>query len=301
MKLNRVIVAACCLGLLLSGYAVAQDEHSGQMQAGGMPGKPGAWTAYPLLKIRMSGVNREQTVTTALPLNISAGGIDAYSSNLFDVSGHRQLLLGMAGIKLDKPESGGFHWLAAREEQGNKVLVASTVHSFGERGAKDPTAMFMQQKHELEIIPQPFPREHSRYRAGESWKFLVRFNGHPLIGQKVVLETQNGSKAEWVSDEQGVLAVQLPDDFKSEEVPAANGGHGMPGADFVLVSEYTWGDKSYITAFNSSYGKNAFDKRSLAMGMGFVLFGMIGALPLLRQRKAAKKDVAASAEKKESV
>jgi hypothetical protein len=264
-----------------------------------MPAKLVTWTAYPLLKIRMNGASREQIVTSALPQNIAAGGIDAYSSDLNDANGHRQLPLGMAGIKLDKPASGGFHWLAAREVQGNKVLLASTVHSFGERGAKDPTAMFMQRKHELEIIPQPFPREHSRYRAGESWKFLVRFKGHPVVGQKVVLETQNGSKTEWVSDAQGVLTVQLPDDFKPEPEASANGGHGMPGADFVLATEYAEGDKSYLTAFNSSYGKNAFDKRSLAMGMGFVLFGMIGALPLLRQRKTAKKDAAEATEKKE--
>lgn len=299
MNMNRVIVAACCLGLLPFSYAVAQDEHGGHMQAGGMQAKLVSWTAYPMLKIRTSGVSREQMVSSALPQNIVAGGIDAYSSDLHDISGHRQLPLGMAGIRLDKPSSGGFHWLAARQVLEGKVLVASTVHSFGERGAKDPTAMFMQQKHELEIIPQPFPREHSRYRAGESWKFLVRFKGHPVVGQKVVLETQNGSKTEWVSNEQGVLTVQLPDDFKPEPEASTNGGHGMPGTDFVLATEYAEGDKSYLTAFNSSYGRNAFDKRSLAMGMGFVLFGMIGALPLLRQRKTAQKDAAAAAEKKE--
>lgn len=298
MRLNRILVVACCLGLLPPGYAAAQDEHSGHMQSGGMPARLVTWTAYPLLKIRMNGASREQMVTSALPQNIAAGGIDAYSCDLYDVSGRRQLPLGMAGIKLDKPASGGFHWLAAREDQGGKVLVASTVHSFGERGAKDPTAMFMQQKHELEIIPQPFPREHSRYRAGERWKFLVRFKGHPVVGQKVVLETQNGSKTEWVSDEQGVFAVQLPDDFKPAADSNGSGGHGTPGADFVLATEYAEGDKSYLTAFNSSYGRNAFDRRNLAMGMGFVLLGMIGALPLLRQRKTAKKDAAMSAEKK---
>ena len=297
MKLNSVIVAACCLGLLPLSHA-AQDEHSGHFPQGEMPAKSVNWTVYPLLKIRTNGASREQMVSSALPQNIVAGGIDAYSSDLYDVSGRRQLPLGMAGIRLDKPASGGFHWLAAREVQGGKVLVASTVHSFGERGAKDPTAMFMQQKYELEIIPQPFPREHSRYRAGETWKFLVRYKGHPVVGQKVVLETQNGSKTEWLSDEQGELAVQLPDDFKPEDAANTNGGRGMPGADFVLATEYAEGTQSYLTAFNSSYGKNAFDKRSLAMGVGFVLFGMVGALPLLRQRKVAKKDVAASADKK---
>jgi len=38
--------------------------------------------------------------------------------------------------KLDKPARGGFHWLAAREEQSGAVRVASTVYYFGERGRR---------------------------------------------------------------------------------------------------------------------------------------------------------------------
>jgi len=234
-------------------------------------------------------------VTTVVPQNIVANSIDAYSNNLKDDTGRRQLPLDMAGAKLDKPASGGFHWLSASEELGGRVLVASTVYSFGERGAKDPTAMFMLQKHNLEIIPQPYPREHSRYRADENWKFLIRFNGQPLSGKTVVLETQNGTKSEFVSDAQGVVSVLLPDDFKSEpeKKEAAERPRGMmmgmQGVDFVLGTEHAEGEKSYLTAFNGSYGKNAYDKRSMAMGLGFTLLGMVGAVPLLRQRKAEPK------------
>ena len=208
------------------------------------------------------------------------------------IMAYRQLALDMAGAKLDKPANGGFHWLSAREEQADKVLVASTVYYYGERGAKNPTEMFLLQKHELEIIPQPFPREHSRYRAGESWKFLLRYDGKPLPNQKVVLQTQNGTKSEWLSDAQGVVSVRMPDDFKAEEQQkdAGKHSHGAAGADFVLATEYVEGGKTYLTAFNSSYGKNAYDKRSLAMGLGFTLLGMMGAVPLLRQRKTDKKN-----------
>ena len=265
-------------------------------------GRPGAWTTYPLLKIRTSGESRENMVSTAVPLNIAAGNINAYSNNLQDENGNRQLPLDMAGAKLDKPASGGFHWLAAREEQAGKVLVASTVYAFGERGAKDPTAMFLRQKQDLEIIPQPYPREHSRYRANESWKFLVRFDARPLSNQKVVLETQNGTRSELLSDAQGVLVVLLPDDFKVEEEEKVGGERrrgmpGMRGSDFVLATEYAEGGKTYLTAFNSSYSKNAYDKRSMAMGMGFTLLGMIGAVPLLRQRKTAAKSSDAAIQK----
>lgn len=268
--------------------AHADHDHAAMMQG---VGKPTSWTLYPTLKARMSGGSRETMKTVILPQNMAAANIDAWSCNLKDENGHRQLIIDMGGALLDKPASGGFHWVAAREEQEGAVLVASTVQSFGERGAKDPTAMFMQQKHELEIIPQPFPREHSRYRANEDWKFLVRFNGRPLAGQKVAFESQNGSKSEFVSDEQGVVTIHLPDDFKVEaDLPAGAMKGRMRGADFVLATEQTEQGKTYVTAFNSSYGPNAYENRSLVMGAGFTLLGMLGAIPLVRQRKREQKE-----------
>ncbi len=249
--------------------------------------RPAAWTTYPMLKTRMNGKDRDSMVVSIVPQNIVADHVDAWSNDLKNDSGRRELALEMGGAKLDKPASGGFHWLAVREEQEDRVLVASTVYYFGERGAQDPTAMFLQQKHELEIIPQPYPREHSRYRANETWKFLMRFNGQPLVNQRLALETANGSRTEFVSDAQGVSKVHLPDDFKAEEAKqdGAAHSHGVRSADFVLTAQYAAGGKTYVTAFNGSYGPDAFDKRSLALGLGFVLLGMAGAAPLLRNRK----------------
>lgn len=307
MKINAILIAAL---IVLPSLAYAAEspatapktaEHGGHDHAatagangmGGM-GRPTAWTGYPTLKTKTSGENRETMVITVVPQNIVAGSIDAYSNNLKDEKAHRQLPMEMAGAKLDKPSTGGFQLLNAREEQADTVRVASTVYYFGDRGAKNPTAMFMQQKNELEIIPQPYPREHSRYRANEDWKFLVRFNSQPLANRKVNLETSNGSKSELLTDAQGVLNLHVPDDFKPVEEKKAEGGHnhgvGRRGADFVLAVEHTEGGKTYLTAFNGSYGTDAFDNRSLAMGLGFTLLGMLGAVPLLRQRKDEEKN-----------
>ena len=270
--------------------SMAVMAHSGHDHAAMMGmGKPTSWTAYPTLKVKSSGESRERMVAIVVPQNIVADGIDAWSNNLIDENGRRRLPLDMAGAKLDKPTSGGFHWLAAREEQDSAVRVASSVYYYGERGAANPTDMFMHQKHELEIVPQPYPREHSRYRANEDWKFLVRFNGQPLPEQKIVLETSNGSRSELISDAQGVVVVSIPDDFKAE-TEGKKAGHGRPGADFVLAAEHADGGKNYLTAFNAAYGKSAFDQRSIAMGLGFTLLGMLGAVPLLRHRKAKKND-----------
>lgn len=276
-----------------AGHAVSAVAGAAAGRGGmaGGAGNPMAWTAFPMLKTRMGGEGRERRMVIVVPQGIVANSIDAYSNDIKDARGRRQLPLDMAGARLDKPEAGGFHWLAAREEQDGKVRVASTVYFFSERGGQNPTTLFMEQKHELEIIPQPFPREHSRYRANEDWKFLVRFNGKPLTGQKINLETANGTKAELTSDAQGVITVHLPDDFKTEagQQNAGAHSHGRRSSDFVLATEHAEGGKSYLTAFNGSYGPDAFDQRSLAMGLGFTLLGMIGAAPLLRQRKDAKK------------
>ena len=310
-KLARVVIPVFSLLFISSGYGtesavvaapaqqgMAAAEHAGHGDhagAGGMAGmgragKSTAWTAFPTLKIKMGGESRERRVATVVPQGIVASSIDAYSNDVKDEQGHRQLPLEMAGARLDKPATGGFHWLAAREEQAGKVRIASTVQFFSERGGKNPTALFMQQKHELEIIPQPYPREHSRYRANEEWKFLVRFNGKPLANQKLLMETANGSKATMVSDAQGVAVVRIPDDFGAAAQKKTEGAHdhGRRSADLVLATEHAEGSKTYLTAFNASYGADAFYQRNLALGLGFTLLGMAGAAPLLRQRKDGK-------------
>ncbi len=287
-----------------SGVMPAGHDHAAMAGAMGMEGmgNPRSWSERPLLKSKMSGKTRESMVISIVPQNIVAANIDAWSNNLKDVDAHRQLPMEMAGAKLDKPTTGGFQMLTAREEQAESVRVASTVYYFGERSAKNPTDMFMQQKNELEIIPQPYPREHSRYRANEDWKFLVRFNSKPLANQKVNLETSNGSKAEVLTDAAGVLSLHIPNDFKAVEEKKEGAGHdhGMrSGADLVLATEYVDGGKTYLTAFNSAYGEDAYDNRSLAMGLGFALLGMAGAAPLLRQKKTEKKADAATTKKEE--
>lgn len=279
-------------GMGAGEHANHVDSAGAREAAGGGEGRPMAWTAFPMLKTRMKGEDRDRRVVTVVPQGIAANNIDAYSNDIEDPGMHRQLPLEMAGARLDKPESGGFHWLMAREEQAGNVRVASTVYFFSNPG-QNPTALFMQQKNELEIVPQRYPREHSRYRANEEWKFLVRFNGNPLVNHKVLLETANGTKEELVSDALGGITVRIPDDFKTETRQTAAGGHdhGPRSSDFVLAIEHADGGISYLTAFNGSYAPGAFDQRSLAMGLGFTLLGMMGAVPLLRQRKNAKQAV----------
>jgi hypothetical protein len=294
----RILYSACLLAVCTAtasaaeSPAMAQHDHSAMMRS-----QSRTWTQLPVLKARMKGQDMSSRSYVMQPQNIAADAIEAWSNDLQDAQGHRSLAIGMGGAPLDKPATGGFQMLTAREVQGDSVRVASTVHYFGERGGKNPTAMFDQVKHELEIVPQPYPREHSSYRANEDWQFQVRFKGQPLAGQQVVLETSNGSRAEFMSDARGVVKVHVPDDFSAETEQSKGESHGMRrGADFVLAVSHSDGSLQYLTAFNSGYGEDAFTDRSLAMGLGFMLAGMLGAAPLLRNRKtAAKKEESANA------
>ena len=266
--------------------AAEHDAHAGHVAA--MPSAARSWTELPLLKSRMSGEDRASRSVTVVPQNIAPDSIEAWSNDLSDAQGHRVLPLEMGGAKLDKPVSGGFHLLTARETQGDTVRLASTVYYFGERGGKNPTAMFMQAKEALEIVPQPYAREHSRYRANEEWHFLVRFKGQPLAGYRVLVQTSNGSRQESLTDAHGVFTLRVPDDFKMK---AEGNERGMRrGADLVLAVSHTEGATQYLTAFNSSYGEDAYASRDLAWGLGFTFIGMMGAVPLLRPRKTAKKE-----------
>ena len=252
----------------LSGLAAGHGEHAGH----GMP-PAASWTTAPLLtiKTRSSGERAVQVD------NLQVAQVDAYSSQSRD--GARHLPLDLAGARLDQPKVGGFHWLSAREQVGNLEKVASTVYYYNHPGV-NPQSMLLARKYALELIPQPIPREHSRYRSGETWPFLLRFNGQALPNHPVQLDTQNGTHLSLRSDGQGVLHLLFLHDFKLQ--PASS---QRRSAGFVVTTAYQQNGYHYQTSFNGQYAPGALDGRSLALGMGFMFFGMLVAAPLLRQRK----------------
>jgi hypothetical protein len=191
-------------------------------------------------------------------------------------------------IEAVTPKIGNYHWVSAREENGGTVTVASTTYAFGNPG-EAPTRMLLQQKSELEIIPQPLPREHGAWRESEKWDFLLRFNGQPLANKTVKMETEFGTKTAFVSDDKGRVTVLFPRDFKpAEKKPAAGGhDHGPRRAKFVLAAEHDDGGRHYLTAFNYTYSADAERDRNLLAGVGFGLFGMLLAAPLLRRKQVA--------------
>jgi hypothetical protein len=190
------------------------------------------------------------------------------------------------GFRAEAGKVGNYHWLQAGESTRFGVFTASTVQFFANPGPA-PTAMLQLAKADLEIVPQPLPREHWRYRAGETWNFLVRFHGRPVPDMGVRLETSGGTQKVYKTDGQGLVRVTFPDDVSS--APARPGGHdhGSSGQnDFVLAVALT--DSAghyYLTGFNHVYAAAADAGRSLPAGLAFLAVGGVIALPLTLRRK----------------
>jgi len=188
-----------------------------------------------------------------------------------------------ARIASATPKIGNYHWVIAREETSEAVRVASTAWYFGNPG-DSPKNLLLEAKHELEIVPQPLPREHSAYREAEKWRFLVRFKGAPLPHQPLLLETEHGSRSTVFTDAAGVASVLFPRDFKPA-TDAAHAGHGPRRASFVLSTVWQADGRRFETAFNHFYAPDPERNRSLGWGALFGLIGMLAATPLLQRRR----------------
>lgn len=193
-----------------------------------------------------------------------------------------------SGFSVSAGKSGNYHWLQATENSELGIITASTAHYFSAPG-QAPTAMLQLPKTELEIVPQPLPREHWRYRAGETWEFLVRFQGEPLKDAEVRLKTSGGARREYRTDERGIARVYFPLDGAGE-AHAGGHDHGRSQQDrFVLTVDLKGPDgRRYLTAFNHHYGPPASAGRSLPFGLGFLALGGLIALPLAMRRKEGK-------------
>jgi hypothetical protein len=267
--------------------AVQEMTHPGHKQH---QSTLGPWTSLPILKLMVTIKDAGQLREIAfLPKNFEPEGFEAYSNDTKEFLAHRALSYDDIVAKADGGFQSGFTWIAAKQTRPDRVTVANTVYFGTDRGGKNPTAMFLQVKNRLEIIPIKYPREHSHYRANEEWPFLIRFDGYPLADQALHVVTQNGTHLEFHSDASGHALIRFPDDFDHASTPSEPKQHRHMGisrmSEFVIETEHSDHSVTFVTGFNGSYTPTALYGRSLAIGIGFMSLGMIGALPLVRYRK----------------
>jgi hypothetical protein len=273
--MKPILIAA----LLAMGQPVAAQHAHGDMAAA----HPEAvdWSHAP----RLLSAGRGRSAQPLQLLDIHADQVSVFAPGGPAAQRTRQVPVrsGRVDITPAAPMMGNYHWVQAREASAGMVHVAATAVYFANPGPA-PTALLAEPRSELEIVPSPLPREHGHYRESERWHFLVRWQGAPLAGQAVTLETAHGSRSRAVSDAEGRITVLFPRDFYPEAAGA--GGHGRSGAPFVLWTERHEAGLHYLSSFSDQYHPDPDRSRSLAWGAGFGLFGMALAVPLLRRKEA---------------
>lgn len=287
MKISRLMLPISAVAL---ATPVQAQHHHGAPPSAEVPAvsarRPPArdWTKQPVL-FGKADRNDRRAAAMLMPRGLVPASVTVYAADGPAERRKADYPVGAEGARIESaaPKVGNYHWIVAREESAGAVRVASTVWYFANPG-DSPKDLLDAPKHELEIVPAPLPREHRSYREAEKWRFLVRFNGQPLAGQTVVLETEFGSRSAAVSDRSGHATVVFPRDFSPAQMADGEGGDPRGRGRFVLAAEKEEGGKRYLTAFNYTYTQDPERSRSLAWGIAFGVLGMAAATPLLRRR-----------------
>ncbi|MBF0446293.1 MAG: hypothetical protein HQL68_11965 [Magnetococcales bacterium] len=275
--------------LLLAVFCLATPANAAVHKHGENNSQLGSWSKYPML-MPVGGGRGNKTVSL---INSQADTVTVFSA----VSTKKEASppywnstkTAKGFVITPKNSIGGYHWVMARHESAELVEVATSIVYFS-MPAPPPTEMLNRVKNRLEIIPQPMPREHAHYRAGESWPFLIRFHGKPLAAQTVNFISEQGESLSFTSNTNGIAEITFPKEFKTQTEAKVEGkkmrhGHTRPKANFILTTTYLVDGKRYQTTFNNDYRPGPFFNKSLATGFGFMFLGVILATPLLRKPK----------------
>jgi len=277
--MKRKITLALLGSLALPGLA---QQHTALTRHPTAPAEANApWTDLPLIQVQGDRQDRSR-------LRLRLAGLNASKLSVYPPKGPpRTLSLENGEAELTPGPLGNYHWLQAREESPAQVRIASSVRYFAQPGPA-PTELLREVKSELEIVPQPLPREHWQYLSGQEWDFLIRFKGQPLARATVHFMSKNGSHAAVRSDEAGRVRLRFPDDWPADV--RTGDGHRRPVTPFVLRVEHEADERRYQTSFNLGYGPDPMAGRDLAAGAGFLALGGVLALPLLRRRTTKQEE-----------
>ncbi|MET0046410.1 MAG: hypothetical protein ABW066_01350 [Sedimenticola sp.] len=165
-----------------------------------------------------------------------------------------------------------YHAVVARKDWGDTVeSVIRYLYMHGKPSGQSPTRLTGVLKSELEIVPDPIPREHFRYYSDQEWGFLVRFGGKPLANVPVVMETANGSRVEGVTDTGGRVRLHIPDDFPD----VVEGERDRRAAELSVSAEHVARGITYQSMLSAEYRVNQGHWRSFELGLAVAGIGMI--------------------------
>ncbi len=283
--MKRQFLSIALFAVFASGAtgAWAQSEHKGGHNHA-PPTVETSWSTFPLIEPVKGRFSRSEK--RVLLNNFESESLEVWASlegqdlkkaktishlqkegNIFSIQG--------AGM-------GGYRYLSAQQKVGDQIISGASTIYFS-MPSPAPREMLALPKSKLEVLPVILPREHQHFQENTDWSFMVRFDGVPLSQVKVNFETQNGEKQQFVTDNQGQVKIRFPQDFP--EAPIDHGkGHGRRYAQFVVAATHQDNGVKYTSAFNDQYAPGPFSQKSVWAGLGFMVLGMAGALPLWRRK-----------------
>lgn len=269
-------------GFMLPAPAWAHDAHAepAARPSAAPPTRPASWSQAPL--IAPVGGRPEPGAALMAASGIATAELTVLSPDQPGQPRSVQAEGGRWRVTPDAPGKGGYYLLQLRSTADAEVRTAMTAWNFQGKAAA-PTRTLAAIRPGLEILPQVLP-EHGGMREGEAHRFAVRFDGRPLPGAVVQLETQPGSRSRVVAGPDGVATVVFPRDFDPAQFdPKA--GMGRARQAFVLSVSHQAGAMRHESAFNFFYYPDLMRERDQMAGYAVLVAGMLLATPLLRHRK----------------
>ncbi len=190
-------------------------------------------------------------------------------------------------IKLPKTGVDNYHVVVAEQQINNlKKTFIRYIYRHGKPSGHSTSKVVLANKAELEIIPDPVPREHNRYYSMQGWSFIVHFQGQPLSSHPVELKTENGSLLQQNTDNQGKVTFVLPDDFPN----VTPGKRDKRSATMTISTQHQSGSQQWQTQLAADYAINESYWRSTNWGIITMIIGLISGGVFIRLNKAKNRD-----------
>lgn len=200
----------------------------------------------------------------------------------------QNLTLKRSILMLPKPSMGGYYAMVAEGNETNSTFSAVRYLSLHGRPCKvSPTKLTALPKTDLEIVPNPLHREHDRYTASKTYRFLLRFQGKPLANTAVTLETHDTPVQTYTTDQSGAFSITLPNDFKNVKV----GRNENKPSEFLLSTQHRDGEHLYKSTLSMPYYVNPNDFwQSQSYGTSVIAIGFLGGIFFYRRIKKGAKN-----------
>ncbi|MDQ6997955.1 MAG: hypothetical protein Q9M17_04505 [Mariprofundus sp.] len=198
----------------------------------------------------------------------------------------QNVLLENGQLALKPTGKNNYHVLVAKREHGNVHETAIRyLFLHGKPTGHSPSELTAASKAELEIVPSPLPREHWHYQGNQQAHFQILFQGKPLVGHAVAIETSHGAVMQATTDAQGMFQITVPDDFTLIK----KGRMHNPPAEWRITVQHEQDGQQYSTILTAPYYVDPNHWQPLSWGLMAVGVAMLLALFVLirRQKKVS--------------